>query len=473
MILLKDKMPIFKNMIDLRAYIEQYTKATSIESTAKKAKTSNINTFLLTEFSCFCAENTFFKQYGEAVVQYLDSGAGFSSIYNGILDVFYAPYKTQLLLSALYTSEYLKLHNIFITVPDFLHLDLKNLSITNSQKIGGFTLTDYFVNKPEQPLDIFYNRKTYDTSPYAPPTSEERKTYYDKFFGKKVSRYWDKLFYTTEKDIKCRDTHAVPVFLCDFTADLLYNNIDTGLKNNNIDIFKYLNILDRYPKIKDAKDSTECKNILLKKYKLETIFRPVFIARILQVLTKLEEDFDYHETFHLLTNALECDFIFLYTLLPYLSNTPFELKENALTHQDLLSSFFHHQLKPEDYYINADYLYNHDDMDCFFKTLSSGIQNSQKNFFASLFINLKSLDNVSEAIVNYIVSDFRMEFLADSSYNDTYFNYYIENYGYLYPNLSMSKDNELLQQKQLASAILKKYWGFYNPFASIQLTKNS
>lgn len=467
MILFKDKMPIFENMMDLQAYIEQYAEASPIESISKNAKTSNFDTFLLKEFSCFCAENTYFKHYGEVIVQYLDSGLEFSNIYNGILDIFYAPYKTQLLLSALYTAEYLKLHNVYITVPDFLHLNLEDLTVTSLQKIGGFTSTDYYANKLEQPTDILFNRKTYDTPPYAPPTSEERKTYYDKFFGKKVSRYWDKLFYTTEKDIKCRDTHAVPVFLCDFTADLLYNNIDTGLKNNNIDIFKYLNILNRYPKIKNARDNTECKNILLKKYKLETIFRPVFIARILQVLIKLEEDFDYHETLHLLTNALECDFIFLYTLLPYLSNTPFKLKENAPPHQDLLSSFLYHQLKPEDYYINADDLYHHNDMDNFFETLSLGIQNSQKNFFASLFISLESLDNVSETIVNYIVSDFRMGYLAVSSPNDTYFNYYIDNYGYLYPDLSMSNDKELLKHKQLMSAILKKYWNL-SPSTSIE-----
>lgn len=451
MILLKDKMPIFKNIIDLRAYVEEYANATSTESyTAKNTKTSNINSFLLKEFSCFCAKDVFFKQYGEVIVQYLDSDLEFPSIYNGILDVFYAPYKTQLLLSALYTAEYLKLHNIYITVPDYLHL-YSDLSASNLQKTGGFTSTDFNVIKPEQPPDILYNRKTYDTPPYSPPTSEERKMYYDKFFGKKVSRYWDKLFYTTEKNIKCRDTHAVPVFLCDLTAELLYNKIDTGLKNSSIDILEYLNILNAYPHIKNASDITECKNILLKKYKLETIFKPVSIVRILQALIKLEADFDYHESYHLLSRALECDFIFLYTLLPYLLYTPSSVMENDLTHEDLLSSFFHHQLKPEDYYTNADYLYHHDDMDSFFKTLSSGMQNSQKRFFTRLFINLGSLDTMSEAIVKYIVSDSRMNYLVDESHNDTYFNYYIDNYGY---------DERLLGQKLLVSAILKKYWNF-------------
>lgn len=366
MILLKDKMPIFKNIIDLRAYVEEYANTTSTESyPTKNTKTSNINSFLLKEFSCFCAKDVFFKQYGEVIVQHLDSDLEFPSIYNGILDVFYAPYKTQLLLSALYTAEYLKLHNIYITVPDYLHLYL-DLSASNLQKTGGFTSTDFNINKPEQPPDILYNRKTYDTPPYSPPTSEERKMYYDKFFGKRVSRYWDKLFYTTEKDIECRDTHAVPVFLCDLTAELLYNNIDTGLKNSNIDILEYLNILNAYPHLKNARDITECKNILLKKYKLETIFKPVSIIRILQALIKLEADFDYQESYHLLSRALECDFIFLYTLLPYLSYTPSRLMENDLTHEDLLSSFLHYRLKPEDYYTNADYLYHHDDMDSFF-----------------------------------------------------------------------------------------------------------
>ena len=400
----------------------------------------------------------------------MNNGLEFPSIYNGILDVFYAPYKTQLFLSALYTAEYLKLHNIFITVPDFLHLNLEDLSISNLQKIGHFTSTDYYINEPEQPFDILFDRKTYDTPPYSPPTSEERKTYYDKFFGKKVSRYWNKLFYTTEKDIKCRGTHAIPVFMCDFTADLLYNNIDTGLRNSNIDILNYLKILDSYPKIECAKDLTECKNILLKKYKLETIFKPVSIARMLRTLINLEEDFNYHETFRLLTNALKCDFIFLYTLLPYLSYTPYRFMENALTHQDLLSSFFYLQLNPESHFFNADYLYHHDHMDCFFKDLSSSIQNSQKNFFASLFINFESLDKMSEAIVNCIVSDFRMEYIADSTHKDTYFKYYFDNYSNLYPGLSMSNDKKLLQQRQLASAILKKYWDFNTP-ASIGQAK--
>ena len=66
MILLKDKMPIFKNLTDLRGYVEKHAKTTSREySTAKKPRNSDINTFLLKEFSCFCAEDTFFKKYGE------------------------------------------------------------------------------------------------------------------------------------------------------------------------------------------------------------------------------------------------------------------------------------------------------------------------------------------------------------------------------------------------------------------------
>lgn len=89
-----------------------------------------------------------------------------------------------------------------------------------------------------------------------------------------MSRYWNKLFYTTEKDIKCRGTHAIPVFMCDFTADLLYNNIDTGLRNSNIDILNYLKILDSYPKIECAKDLTECKNILLKNTSWKPFLNP-------------------------------------------------------------------------------------------------------------------------------------------------------------------------------------------------------
>lgn len=80
------------------------------------------------------------------------------------------------------------------------------------------------------------------------------------------------------------------------------------------------------------------------------------------------------------------------------------------------------------------------------------MQNSQKRFFTSLFINLGSLDTMSEAIVKYIVSDSRMNYLVNESHNDTYFNYYIDNYGY---------DERLLGQKRLVSAILKKYWNFY------------
>ncbi|MDR0922921.1 MAG: hypothetical protein LBN31_01025 [Hungatella sp.] len=433
--LLKDSISCFSSLEELCTY-QSKINLNSKKKVSLPNMDETIGNIFCDTFSDFCNKLDFFKSYDKKCHEILNANEATKDSY--FLDIFYTPFFVDIILSALYTAEYFKIHKYYIRIPELIHL---GGSVTPFQlsKICDVSYTESTISDTRPNIILKPRKNDNQNNQYKALLNNEYKSAIDIFKGKKSSRFWIKLYNTSHQELQQISLQAIPLFMSDLSMDLLFrNDFSMGMKTSNVDVSTY------FKQLQPMESLTNDLHTLLRQYKIECIFRPRLITEFTKALTTSEYYFENEDATEILIEILNCKFISPILLLPHIQ---YEISSDEVKPLNLLSSYSSYlfTLGNEYDYKELDFFPNHQIMHNYFTQLTNNIVEAKKDFFAKLCVQYKSFDIISEKLWTVLMDTC---FLKKTMLEyDTFF---LPKEG---PETMLYK-----RQKDIAKEALKEYW---------------
>lgn len=398
--LLFDSIACFKSDEELENYIQENPSAYNISLSGKaNSDTAFIHSCFNKHFEKLCQPYQTLRDYAKGC-----TCASNPDLYKPIL---YSPLMVDMILSSLYTAEYLKSQSAFILVPELLCMDATDLINLRTQSINCKDDTIHSATSSYPASAIHRTKILYPLSPNLYVNNEIRKKQYKRFFSATISKFWNKIFDFERNPADKNVKYAVPLFQCDLVHTLV-NLPDWGIKQKTIDLDKYYShkLLQPYQEIPELKD-------ILLQYKIERVFHPRLINYLASNLLSCNPEYDYSyliddeqlsSASKIILCYLKAGVIGIGSLLPYL-NFP-NAESPTLSNTNVLSDYFSHQFR-------IGGCSDNDAVDLTFcnhltavldkiNDFSEGIAKLRMNFFADLFSYFNSYEKISKLCLSII-----------------------------------------------------------------------
>ena len=445
--LLEDSIPSFSSLIELKNYKIESDLSSSSKVTIPEID-ENIGSIFCDVFSKFCNDFDFFKSYDKRCFDSLNNTEKFRDQY--IIDIFFIPFFVDIFLSALYTAEYLKSHKYYIRIPELIHFG-ESISQTNLSESCNDTYVESSFLDTRTNI-ILKPKKAEDVDNLS---NDEYKSAIDIFKGKKISHFWTKLYKTSYQELVDSSSQAIPLFLNNIAANLLFqNNIKIGIKVKDIDIeayFKWLFVNQKTPS--NIKFNEGDKHLLLQYYKLECVFRPRLITEFIRILAFTEENLDDENAVKILIEVLNCKFISPIPIIEIMEYSTFSADIGNSKQQDppalklhtLLSCYNMNLFRYPSDYFDLNCFPNEYVMHNFFIQLTDSITKAKKDFFYKLFIQYESLDTISNKLFTSLI-------------DTEYFKDFCRHYSTYFTQEKTAETMLYKRQKGIVHNSLLKYW---------------